>query len=268
MAGLLLVLAHPDDECFFGGGVLARYARQGVPTALLTLTDGQAGRMGAGGRLGTADPKMLGPIRREELKRAAKVLGIHELIMPGWLDGGLKDVPDEVGIALVIRWVRALQPEVLISFGPEGGVSGHPDHRAAWRWTDAAFDRAADPEHFDGLPSYAPAKFYWITWPEAVPDLRGIPGSLASAILDVGKEIDHLKREAFAEHATQQDHRALFNRFQDALQGREYFHLAKSRVKVSSELETDLMAGIPDLASGLPSGENAGYSTPKERECS
>ncbi len=268
MAGLLLVLAHPDDECFFGGGALAWYARKGVPTALLSFTDGQAGRMGTGGRIGTAAPDILGPIRRQELERAARVLGIPMLITPGWMDGGLKDVPDEEGIALVTRWVRELRPEVLISFGPEGGASGHADHRAAWRWTDAAFDRAADSEYRDGGAPYAPVKFYWITWPDSVPNLRGIPGSPASAILDVGEEIDRLKRKAFAEHATQQDHLALFNRFQDALQGCEYFHLAKSRLEVSSELETDLMAGIPDLASGLPSGENAGYSTPIERECS
>jgi LmbE family N-acetylglucosaminyl deacetylase len=195
-------------------------------------------------------------------------LGILKLITPGWMDGGLKDVPDEKGIALVTRWVRELRPEVLISFGPEGGASGHADHRAAWRWTDAAFDRAADPEYRDGWPPDAPAKFYWIAWPETVPDLRGIPSSPASAILEVGEEIDRLKRKAFAEHATQQDHLTLFNRFQDALQGREFFHLAKSRIEISSGLETDLMADIPVVAGGLPEEENSGYSTPKERECS
>ncbi len=268
MAGLLLVLAHPDDECFFGGGALAWYARKGVPTALLVLTDGQAGRMGLGGRVGTAAPDILGPIRRQELERAARVLGISKLIAPGWMDGGLKDVPDENGLALVTRWVRELRPEVLISFGPEGGASGHADHRAAWRWTDEAFNRAADEEYRDGQPPYAPAKFYWITWPEAVPNLRGIPGSSATAVLDVGEGIDRLKRKAFAEHATQQDHLALFNRFQDALQEREFFHLAKSRIEVSPGLETDLMASLPVFASESPSGESAGYSSQKERECS
>jgi LmbE family N-acetylglucosaminyl deacetylase len=86
MPGLLLVLAHPDDECFFGGGAMAWYARRGISTALLSFTDGQAGRMGTGGRVGMAAPETLGPIRREELERAALGPGFSKLITPGWMD--------------------------------------------------------------------------------------------------------------------------------------------------------------------------------------
>lgn len=59
---LMAVHAHPDDEATGTGGVLARYAAEGIRTVLVTCTDGgcgdgpgcQAGRPRArsgGGRL-------------------------------------------------------------------------------------------------------------------------------------------------------------------------------------------------------------------------
>ena len=41
---LMAVLAHPDDESLGFGGVLARYADEGVETSLVTATQGQRGR--------------------------------------------------------------------------------------------------------------------------------------------------------------------------------------------------------------------------------
>ncbi|MCL5269477.1 MAG: PIG-L family deacetylase, partial [bacterium] len=162
MSGILLVLAHPDDESFVGGGALAWHARRGIATALLTLTDGQAGRIAATGAPSPSTPETLGRVRREELRRAARRLGIGELITPGLADGGLRLVPDAQGAALVTHHVRRLRPEILITFGPEGAPSHHPDHMAAARWTTQAFDQAADPVFDDGQRPHASCKLYWI----------------------------------------------------------------------------------------------------------
>src|ERR1019366_2238561 len=40
---LMAVHAHPDDEAVSTGGVLARYADEGVRTVLVTCTDGRCG---------------------------------------------------------------------------------------------------------------------------------------------------------------------------------------------------------------------------------
>lgn len=245
MSGILLVLAHPDDESFMGGGALAYYTRRGVRTALLTFTDGQSGRMGRTGQPALATSENLGAVRREELRRAAAVLGIGELITPGWMDKGLADIPHEQGTAVVTRHLRRLRPEVMISFGPEGAPNKHPDHLASARWAASAYDQAASPDFQDGQEPHRVSKYYWITWPHEVDALRGTTGAPITTILDIGEEIAQLKIKAFAEHATQQDHLEIFMNLQRIIDAKEYFHLAKSRVEVSRLPETDLFTGIP-----------------------
>ncbi len=82
MRTLLAVTAHPDDEAFLFGGALALHAAAGGSTALLCLTDGQAGR--TGGLCNTTD---LARVRRAELETAAGHLGIGRLYTPGLMDG-------------------------------------------------------------------------------------------------------------------------------------------------------------------------------------
>ena len=42
---LMAVHAHPDDECMSTGGVLARYAHEGIRTVLVTATRGEEGEV-------------------------------------------------------------------------------------------------------------------------------------------------------------------------------------------------------------------------------
>lgn len=244
MPGILLVLAHPDDESFVGGGVLTKYHRAGLPVALITLTDGQAGRRGVTGEAALADADTIGALRREESRRAAEILEIPELIQPGWMDGQLAQVPNEEGIRFLAGHIRRLKPDVLISFGPEGGGNGHPDHRSTWRWCEGAFDLAADPLWTDGQPPHGAKKHYWITWPRSMDHLRGIPGSEATTIVALPPGIVERKRRAFAEHRSQQDHQAIHEKVLQYQEGKEYFHLGKCRVPRPEGLEKDLMEGI------------------------
>lgn len=244
MPGILLVLAHPDDESFVGGGALAYYARRGVPTALLTLTDGQAGRMGVTGEPPLATRETLGAVRREELRRAAAILGIGELITPGWLDGGLTDRSEQEGIDLIARQIRRLRPAVLITFGLEGAPNQHADHIATARWSQAAFSQAADLAWSTELPPHAVSKYYWITWPPTVNVLRGVSGSPVTTVIDLGPELTRLKHAAFLEHATQHDHLDLVVQLEALLDNKEYYHLSQSRVGPPTGEETDLFARI------------------------
>ncbi len=245
MPGILMVLAHPDDESFVGGGTLAFYARCGVPTALICLTDGQAGRLGVMGAPPLATRETLGPLRRLELERAARVLGIGEVITPGWLDGGLSEIEDRVGIERIAHEIRRLRPEVIVSFGLEGGPSAHADHILSARWTEAAFELAADPQWQDGQPAHAAKKLYWITWPSSVDSLRDRAGTPITTVIEIGPEISSLMSRAFAEHATQQDHLATHEQLLALLAGREHYHLARARVPVQLP-EDDLLAGLGD----------------------
>jgi N-acetylglucosamine malate deacetylase 2 len=116
----LAIVAHPDDESFGLGAVLAALVAEGTDVRVLCLTHGEASTLGA------VDD--LGPIRRGELARAAQRLGITDVNLQDFPDGGLQDVAPDILDHVVDRNIR--DAAMLVVFEP-GGVTGHPDHRAA-----------------------------------------------------------------------------------------------------------------------------------------
>jgi LmbE family N-acetylglucosaminyl deacetylase len=122
---LVAVFAHPDDERIVGP-LLARYAREGHDVYLVIATDG---RKGVRDHAGVPAGDSLARVRAEESRCAARQLGIRPPILLGFEDGGLASFASLEGLRKdVDSVVRALQPDAVISFGPEGGT-GHPDHR-------------------------------------------------------------------------------------------------------------------------------------------
>lgn len=122
---LVAVFAHPDDERIVGP-LLARYAREGHDVYLVVATDGSKGvREHAGVPAGDS----LARVRADETRCAARELGIHPPILLGLEDGGLASFASLERLrAEVRRQLGELQPDAVVSFGPEGGT-GHPDHR-------------------------------------------------------------------------------------------------------------------------------------------
>lgn len=123
LAGLgpvVAVVAHPDDESFGLGAVLAALAAAGTQTRVLCLTHGEASTLGTSAELGL--------VRGSELLAAANLLGVSRVRLAGYPDGGLGDVPPELLDAEIEAEIA--DAAVLVVFEP-GGVTGHPDHRAA-----------------------------------------------------------------------------------------------------------------------------------------
>lgn len=205
MKTLLAVTAHPDDESFAFGGVLAMNARAGGRSGILCLTDGQAGRTG-----GLCSREELGGVRRRELLRAAAVLGVPHVFTPGLMDGGLDAVGDEAGTRLVREVVEKFGADELYTFGPEG-ASGHADHKACYRWTVAA--AGARP-------------VYVMSWPEGLDLPRKAVPLPATHTVDVSS-LGDLVRRAFLEHKTQSDHADLNAQILRALAGRELYHVVR-----------------------------------------
>ncbi len=164
---LLACLAHPDDESLGTGGTLIRYAEEGVETYLVTATYGDAGRY-KGARDGPTWPGRdgLAKIREQELRAAAGVLGVREVIGLGYRDGELDRAPAGEVIARIAAEIRRLRPQVVFTFAGDGSY-GHPDHIAISQFTTAAVVRAAhaDPD-VAGAP-HAVSKLYWLAWPQS-----------------------------------------------------------------------------------------------------
>src|SRR5216683_2480834 len=82
---LMAVLAHPDDESLGVGGILAKYAAEGIETSLVTATRGERGWFGDEHEYPGLEA--LGQIREAELRAAAEVLGIRSVDFLEYIDG-------------------------------------------------------------------------------------------------------------------------------------------------------------------------------------
>src|SRR5919106_6701854 len=151
---LMAVLAHPDDESLGMGGTLAKYAAEGVDVFLVTATRGEAGRFRGypRGDERHPGPAELGRIREAELRQAAATLGVREIALLDYLDQCLDAADPREAIGRIVRHIRRLRPDVVITFAPDGAY-GHPDHIALSQFTNAALVCAAD----GTLVSSAPA---------------------------------------------------------------------------------------------------------------
>lgn len=165
----MAVLAHPDDESLGIGGTLAKYASEGVQTSLVTATLGQAGRYrGLPPGDGHPGSEALGRIRETELRAAAGALGVRDLSLLGYHDQQLDRADPREAIGRIVAQLRRVRPQVVVTFGPDGGY-GHPDHVAISQFTTAAVVAAADPGFSAGeansVPSHAVSKLYYMAWP-------------------------------------------------------------------------------------------------------
>src|SRR5215470_9416045 len=146
---LMAVLAHPDDECLGMGGTLAKYASEGVDVFLLTATRGNSGRY-LGRRPDDCrhpGPSALAKIREAELRAAATALGVREVSLLGYGDQHLDSANPREVVARIVQHLRRVQPEVVVTFGPDGAY-GHPDHVAISQFTTAAITARIDTRSF------------------------------------------------------------------------------------------------------------------------
>jgi LmbE family N-acetylglucosaminyl deacetylase len=165
---LMAILAHPDDESLGFGGTLAKYAAEEVEIHLVTATRGERGRFGSKGK--GADPIEVGQVREGELRAAAAVLGIGDVSILGYPDGAVDQIEAAIAIRAIVRHIRRIRPDVVVTFGPEGAY-GHPDHIAISQFTTAAIVCASDAgyyagaeSHGDPLLSHRVAKLHYLAW--------------------------------------------------------------------------------------------------------
>lgn len=135
---ILGIWAHPDDEAYRSGGLMAIARDLGSRVVCVTATRGE---------LGTPDPvrwppEKLSAERTAELARSLDVLGVTEHQWLGYRDGECASVPLSEVVPLLVEVIRRVAPDTVLTFGPDG-VTGHSDHVAVSKWVDAAFDRGA-----------------------------------------------------------------------------------------------------------------------------
>jgi LmbE family N-acetylglucosaminyl deacetylase len=268
---LMAVLAHPDDESLGVGGTLAKYASEGVDVFLLTATRGDRGRF-RGHRLDDSQhpgPLALANIREAELCAAASVLGVREVSILDYHDQDLDRVNPREAVASIVGYIRRVQPDVVVTFGPDGAY-GHPDHIAISQFTTAAIVAAADAAFpCDGIESpqqHVVSKLYYIAWPEStwkayqsafrklISTVDGIerqavpwPDWAITTVIDTRRFWSTVWRAICCHESQVAAYERLKNLSPDdheALWGRQSFYRVFSTVTGGRVRETDLLEGI------------------------
>lgn len=253
MLRLLCVTAHPDDEAGGFGGSLLVYRARGVETFVVCLTPGQAAR----NRGGAKSDAELSAMRREEFARACALLQVSHAEVLDYPDAAL-DRQDFQGVAgVLVRRIRELRPQVVLTFGTEGAITAHPDHTmvsllatAAYHWAGRSnrfVDQLESEGKAGGLKPYRAQKLYYVTALATIPDYPQ-PVSLApvTTVIDIGAQNLDTKIAAFGAHTSQNP---LLPRFETTMRDRgpvERFHLAATTTPrmAAATVETDLFAGV------------------------
>jgi LmbE family N-acetylglucosaminyl deacetylase len=266
---LMAVFAHPDDEAFGTGGTLTKYAAEGCDVYLVTATRGEAGQIAEPDMATTAN---LPYVREQELRCACRLYGIHAPRFLDYQDGQLAIVNQGQAVGRLVRIIRELKPQVIITFGPDG-IYGHYDHIAVHRWTTIAVDLAADPDCFpeqdvDSCPTHQVSKVYYRVLPHSLVEamaeeegkrpsvmMDGVPfyfSSLSDAdmttVIDVSDFVK-IKMQGIQCHATQVGRDNSFTQdpektMRDPSFRSEHFVLAHSTLDRPQSVETDLFSGL------------------------
>ena len=145
------VVAHPDDLEYGAAAAVARWTSQGKHVAYLLATRGEAGIQGMA-------PDEVGPLRVEEERRSAAVVGVHDVHFLDHADGLVENgLPLRRDLAAVLR---AERPDVVITMNfdltwGDTGMVNHADHRAVGLAVLDAVRDAANPWVFtDAGPAW------------------------------------------------------------------------------------------------------------------
>ena len=278
---MLACFAHPDDEVYLIGGVLAALAARGVDIRLVCATSGEEGDIR---QPGSATRETLGEVRREELRRSCKNLGIQEPVLLGYRDSGMRgdaanDDPasllsasaDEV-VARLVGEMRYFRPHVVLTYGPDG-IYGHPDHITMGRHATSAFKLAGDPSTIlrpphDDLPPFSPTRLFYgarprgfrmdaavrlreagvdVPLPTAEQGNLGVPREEIHIELDLSDYVEK-KKESFRCHFTQLSPDSPHFRAPPEVVainlGREYYIRAHPPVEPGSTVPQDFFEGL------------------------
>lgn len=262
---LLVALAHPDDETFGVGGVMARAAEEGHRVVVVCATRGEAGEI-ADPSLAT--PETLGDVRERELRTAARALGVEDVRFLGYRDSGMAGTPEnrhpaallnaepsEV-VGRLVQQIREVRPDVVVTFEP-GGIYGHPDHVTISERVTTAVEEAADAGRWaEAGEPHRVSRLYYLAFPRsAVAQMReaaaaagvqwgildeaqAVPDEDIDAAIDVSPWVAR-KRAAVDAHATQLGTLVRMPEdFRERMWAREWFVLARG------ERDGELLAGL------------------------
>ncbi len=159
---VMIVFAHPDDESYTTG-LLQDAEKEGIKTALLTFTPGDAGTQ----MPQVCQQQFLGDVRKAEVYQSGFVLGVDYQKVFDYGDGTLINQDIKNLVSDIITELNKFQPDLVVTFWPESGMTMHEDHMTIGKATELAFT-----EYSKQKPQVK-AKLAYTIMPEKVVSLLG-----------------------------------------------------------------------------------------------
>jgi LmbE family N-acetylglucosaminyl deacetylase len=249
---LMVVMPHPDDECFGCASTIARYGAEGATVTLVTMTRGGAG-LWNGREAG--DLRRLTDVRELELRDAAHELGVRFLEVFDYPDGALEKIEEvepvrERFVGDLVRCIRSHRPQVVVCFGPEGAY-GHPDHKVVSRLTVQACTLAGESSAYElealalGLSPWSISKLYFLSTIAPLAESLQLPAQPPITTRVAIDGFQEAKLRAFAQHRSQTQEWEPLRKFLDAQSDVEVYSLVGAGHDVS---EDDLFHGVEATA--------------------
>jgi LmbE family N-acetylglucosaminyl deacetylase len=200
-----------------------------------------------------ANDEELKEIRRREFTEACKHLKVTEGNVLEYPDGKLDRQIFFEAVGDLSRWIRRLRPQVIVTFGAEGGVTAHPDHSMAGIFATMAFhwaartNRYAD-QFYEGIKAHQAQKLYYATSDVGMTGRHPVSLAPVTTVIDIGMAGLDRKIEAFRMHHSQEGLFDLFENHARQRGPRELYHLAATSTPMELRaLETDLWENVMEI---------------------
>jgi LmbE family N-acetylglucosaminyl deacetylase len=246
MQRMMVVTAHPDDEASSFGGSLRLYRERGVETCVICLTAGQA----ATHRGGARNDQELAAMRRKEFAAACEILKVSRALALDYPDGQLHRLEMQHVVSDLALRIRQFRPQVLLTFDPAGGITGHTDHSMASIFATLAFHWAGRnnrfPHQLNGsATAHRTQKLYYATADFILPGRQPVILAPMTTVIEIGDYLE-AKLEAFRAHVSQQPLWSFFEEYARKRGRREIFHLVAAEKADSVTEESDLFGGVTE----------------------
>lgn len=240
---LLAIFAHSEDESFGPAGTLSRYASEGIEVSLVAATRSHSGE--------ETDES---GARNRDRSCSCRASGIRRACLFDYQPGKLSQVDPAIIVERLVRLMRELRPQVVVTFAPEG-LTGDTDNRVISAATTAAFHATEDATQFahhlsEGLRAYAPQKLYHCVLPASlvvdwgIGDLNFVSDERITTKVDVSAYSEAMKNTLYCQRHRAHDFVRWLAENRRVEWSMEYYTLVESRTRRRARKEKDLFAGL------------------------
>ncbi len=247
---LLAVFAHPEDESFGPAGTLAKYACEGVSVSLVSVTRSIRSELAVASAV-QADDSIA---HSRDRLCSCRASGVRRACFFDFTPGELSTLDPAIIEDQLVRLIREIQPQVIITFGA-GGLVGDDDRRIVDQLTLAAFQDAGDSSSFthhfrEGLDSYSPQKLYHCVLPASLVNRWGIQGLTAvpddeiTTVIDISAYGQAMRNALYCHRSQELDLIRWLIEQEHVKWDREYYRLIATHLNKRQRRERDLFAGL------------------------